>query len=237
MFKEVLTDPKNHDPNNFVYITHSLVNWVNEDLNLNTRVSLIFFIISFMPTQNYSASLIGRMPQEIALVNFGYGKKIEQLATFFWAGLILKPPEESIYVAWNCDLGRPTNPIKFNKWAEKHKGKIRSPKTLLTKSWFDFHNEMVIHGDERTLIDGVFYLNNGNEPKEFGYTLKRITEEMTQKEIPIIPIPYRNNLNNNQILKWLEIYGYKIMTDPTRIMFYCPKFLHKIFRKDYNFKQ
>ena len=232
MFSEVLTNPNRHDPNDFVYITHSIFNWDREnyDFNRNDLKERIGRVKD--PSQYYSASLIGYMSPEVALTKFGYDKSIEQLTTFGQAGLILNPPEESVCISWNCDLGRPLEPYKFNKWVKKHTGKVRSPKKLLTKTWFGLHNEMVIHGDYRTAIGGIFYLDDEKGPKEFVSMLKKMTDEISQSSVPLISVPYRRGLPNNQILEWLTIYAYLIATHPSRMLFRSPLKIHKIFRKD-----
>jgi len=232
MYSEALTDPRKHDPNDFVYITHSIFNWDKESYDfdrddLKERIGGVKD-----PSQYYSASLIGRMSPEMALTKFEYDTNIEQLKTFGEAGLILNPPEESICIAWNCDLGRSLEPYKFNKWVKKHTGKVRSPKKLLTKTWFGLHNEMVIRGEDRTVIEGVFYLDKEKRPKEFISMLKKMTDEITQSAVPLIPIPYRRGLPNNQILEWLTIYAYVLATHPSRMLFRSPLKIQKIFRKD-----
>ena len=227
-YNEALTDPRTHDPENFVYMTHGIVNWEGDDIDLtdeyfDDRICRIRDSSRF-----YDTSIIGVMSSEDAMKSLGYGKDIRNLNPAGSGGLILKPPEDSIYVAWNFDLGSPIDPESLKIWANRHRGKIKPPIRLLLDNHLDFYNHLVIRGDERTVIDGVFYLDRDSRAKEFGTMLKDSVVDVLGEDIPLVRIEYETAMPKNEFLWWVVFYLYAAyVRNPSRAMFYLPLGIQK----------
>jgi hypothetical protein len=227
-YSELLTDPRTHDPEDFAYITHGIVNWDGDDLDLTReffgeRIGRIRD-----PTQFYNASLIGVMSTENAMERLGYDKELRRPNPAGMGGLILKPPEDSIYVAWNFDLGTPTESDKLIKWTSRHRGKVKPPIKLLSDKHLDFYNHIVIRGDEKASIEGVFYSHGSDKAKEFGTLLKDSMDDMLGEDLPLIGVPHEDMMPENDILWWMVYYLYNAyIRNPSRVVFYLPLDIQK----------
>lgn len=190
MFKEILTNPEEHNPNNFIYLVHGFLDWDSTGITPKEMMEKTKRILD--PEQFYRASLVGKLEKDAAIQKFSYHREIAQLGTFGEIGLILNPSSNSlVQIAWNCDLGSPWDPEEFKKFVTKHNGKIRGPVILLTqtKGQEDLKcNELIIQGDKNTIIEGVFYNKDWGE-KQKAQTLAEIISEITEKRVPIIELP------------------------------------------------
>ncbi len=207
MFKEKLTRADEHNPNDFVYLVHTLMDR-NRDGNGVPFSSVRDKIGKIKdPNQFYSASLIGSLDAESAKRRLGYEREVCQLGTFGHVGLVLNPAADDIvYVAWNCDIGSPDDSKELEGFAVQHKGKILSPCVLLTDTRGNAsvkYNEMIVRGDENTDITGVFYRTDFWESgRSDGERLRENVREVLQEEVPFIELPK------------LPIPGYDEITDP-----------------------
>lgn len=184
MFKEILTDPSVHDPENFIYLIHGMVDSseivMRYDLNMITD-----------PDYFLSASLIGRMDSKTGKTIFGYEREISHLATFGDMGMIIRPADDNvIYIAWSCDLGSPVGNEELKAFAEEHKGKIRPPLTLLTetKGYPSLKlNHLIVRGDEKNELHGVFYRRESS--KKDAEMLIEMASDIMGHEVPLVQLP------------------------------------------------
>jgi len=200
MFKIKLTDPKEHNPEDFVYLVHGLHNWHGDEKfsfdQIQDRISNVQD-----PTQFYRASMIGHLDEEAAKKRFIYHGKISQLATFGNVGLILNPAHDGlVYVAWNCDLGSPGDHEELKKFAEKHKDKVRAPFSLLIETIeheYVKYNEMIVKGHPDTEVQGVFYQGLNQETEKEGKRLADIVSGVCKREIPVIGLPFKKKVDSS----------------------------------------
>jgi hypothetical protein len=166
----------------------------------------------------YNASLVSRMPKEVAKEKVGYFGSISHMRPFGNAGLIIRPDEEAIAVAYNGDI-RPPCDENLPQWSTKHTSKIMSPRKLLTKTRFGLFNSMVIEGSPDTLIEGVFcsYIDNDNP---YVLSIKSAAEKVVKASLPVVSIEdERNSGEHNAYLQYLKAYPISMVELPPRIMF------------------
>lgn len=192
MFKESLTEPKQHNPNDFIYLVHGLLDWNGNGIftqEIKDKVSRIRD-----PNQFYRASMIAHLNGESAKQRIGWrGGEVCQIGTFGNVGFIVDPAYDGlVQIAWNCDLGSPWDPKELKKYVQEHKGKIRYPLTLLTQTKGDDsikYNELILKGDTRTSINGVFFRSMNSKTEYEGRQLGDVVSEIMQTEIPVIELP------------------------------------------------
>ncbi len=115
MFKQILTDSRNHDPNKFVYLVHAIndgYKWKYIREVAEKKIKLIQKKGSF-----YSASLIGKLDPKAASEILGYKyhawktamhDQVWQTATNGSTGFILDIANDGvIYLACNHDINSP----------------------------------------------------------------------------------------------------------------------------------
>ncbi len=185
MIKRLLTDPREHNPDDFVYLVHGFLGGFSRE-TLIDRINIIRTKGLF-----YRASLITHLDEKSAKERLGWPRgEVYQLGTFGNIGLILDPAYDSLVrVAWNCDLGSPTGQENLREFVRKHSGKIRHPLTLLTDTQGPSnikYNELILEGDEKTAVKGVFYRP---ESEYKGKQLGDIVSELMQSEVPVIGLP------------------------------------------------
>ena len=73
MYKEVLTPPRGHSPEHFIYLVHGI--FLKEEGTIEQIVNQTIGTIT-SPSQFYRASLIGRLNRESAMKFFGYDADI-----------------------------------------------------------------------------------------------------------------------------------------------------------------
>lgn len=191
MFKEILTNPIEHDPNNFIYIVSGLL-----DFNVNiVWPDRIWHKINRIrdPNQFYKASIIGCLSDDYAKQTMEYYEgEINQTGIFRDIGVIVNPvSDELIYIAWNCDISSPCDMEELKTFITKHKGKIKDPLMLLTQTrGIIRYNELIIRGDKETSIQGVFYKDReDSRNKHTGKLLCEIVSGIIQRDIPLIKLP------------------------------------------------
>ncbi len=186
-----LTNPKEHDPNEFIYIAHSVQGNKPKNLDISDIVSHIRD-----PAEFYSASLIGRSKARLVR-KFGWTHLPEfcQTGTHTFVGLLIAPQTEgNVYVAWNCDLGSPTNQDELRDFAQKNRGKKRPLYQLLNNSLGsgrDFkYNELVVRGDPDSVV-GVFYnsIPGNRDFRAEGETVLKDVVGLLGREVPLVEIP------------------------------------------------
>jgi|TARA_Y100000310_G_C20605398_1_gene775225 hypothetical protein len=199
MYKEVLTDPKQHDSNNFIYLVHGIMDHSGlAEKKVLTRYDVEQKINRIKdPEGFYRGSLIGRLEAETAKEKIHWhGGPVSQTATFGNQGLILDPSSDDIvYIAWNCDLGSPWQNGEFKEWIMQHKGKKKDPLDLLTHSvgpsWANY-NEMALRGDPATNVSGVFYVDLDDRAAFEGRLLQEMVSVLKGQDVPIIALPNPN---------------------------------------------
>jgi hypothetical protein len=181
MFADILTDPGKHT-SSYLYLAHAICG----DRKLQSRMYTLT-----TPGEFYSASLIGRIGA------------VEHTDTFTTYGLIVRPPESSIYVAWNCDLGTKDKKAEV---AMKNRGRVMSPHILLRESVG--HNEVLAEGNPLTKVEGVFCKSE--------YDLDTALAISGELGIPLVYLPedIEHNKYNSQDLtkaffkfRWPEGYN------------------------------
>ncbi len=202
MFTEILTNPKEHDPNNFIYLVHGINNGINSIMNEET-IKKVTRIKN--PNEYYRASLVGKLNEETAKEMFGLNQEIYQIGTYTNIGLIIKPPNDSIIqIAWNCDIGSPLNQEELKCFVKKHRGKIKYPLELLigTKNSPNEplinYNEIILKGDPNTRIVGIFY-RQSLILKDEGERLRRIVSKVIKENVSLIELPIAKSKNYNRI--------------------------------------
>lgn len=176
-YEEVLTDPENHDGEDFAYVVRALDQSGN---NLGEEINKL-------GDYPVSASFISNMPGETAEEKLGYvGGNIQNTNTYSQLGVVLDVDPENIAVAWDIDLGTPCNPEEMQEWTDQHRGKVLKPLDLVNAAG---HNEMAIEGlDPDSDIIGVFYKDMGDLENQ-AYALSEQLEDITGYKPPVVEIP------------------------------------------------
>jgi len=195
MFKEILTSPELHDPNNFIYIVYGLINYTGQDYDGSQDTDPKFIADKVIKITDkdyfYCASLVSHLEIQAAK-KIGYSGRVNQLDTYGNVGFIINPgSEDLIYIASNCDIGSGCTPGRLDRFANTHKGKIKTPHELLTNSFGI--NELIIRGSIDTAIQAVFYNfspeNKFGDPEDKGKRIAEIVSEILQKNTPLIKLP------------------------------------------------
>ena len=192
MFKKVLTNPSEHNPNDFIYLVHGLIDYGNNGITPEDVKGKIGKIGS--ANEFYRASMLGQMDEDSAKQRVGWqGGELYRMFTFGNVGLILNPAsDEDIKIAWYCGIGSPNEPEELKKFVEQHKGRVRSPLYIFTKSMNADDvlgdNEFVIEGNPATQIQGVFYRDNHNA-SEKAKMVQDVASEVIKSDVPIIQLP------------------------------------------------
>jgi hypothetical protein len=192
-----LTDPRNHDPENFVYLVHG--RWLDPCRDYEDSVRYIASRIKD-PNLHFRTSLIGKLNKDVAkgVFNDDAIGDVEQLGISGTLGLIIEPSiSDIIRIAWNCDLQSPLDPETFRSFAERYDGKLRNAQTLLERTVGSSHypyNELVLRGNKDTSVSGVCYtLVNSDRLNAITLEYAEIFQEMFRKlfgrEIPLIELP------------------------------------------------
>lgn len=201
MFKKMLTNPKEHNPNDFIYLVHALLDWNGNGITPQEMKDKVNRVRN--PNNYYRASMISHLKKEASKQRIGYNGEVYQMGTFRNVGMILDPAHDGlIQIAWNCDLGSPWDPKELEKFVEQHKGKIRYPFRLLTQTAGDDsikYNELVLKGDKGTDVKGVFYKDMDSKTEHKGKILGEIVSEIMQSEVPIIGLTQPPSRNYDEI--------------------------------------
>ena len=196
-FKRILTDPDEHDPENFVYLMHGLSHSMYDPKDsihkLDSKVKRIT-----TPGEFYSASLVGVLDHEMMREKFGFWDTVNQTDLFGVYGFVLNPSEipvndEIIKIAWYCDIGTPKNQEEVKRFVQEHEGKVKPPLHLL-KSTVGRHpvkyNELVIEGHGDMDIVGVFYKDMNKDVRNKAMEFQKTMEDLLQRKLPLIELPY-----------------------------------------------
>ena len=117
MFKKVLTNPSEHNPNDFIYLVHGLIDYGNNGITPEDVTGKIGKIGS--ANEFYRASMLGQMDEDSAKQRVGWHGELYRMFTFGNVGLILNPAnDEDIKIAWYCGLGSPNEPEELKKFVE-----------------------------------------------------------------------------------------------------------------------
>lgn len=195
LFRAPLTDPQNHDSDNFVYIVRG-IDASSMDMN-GCNESDVFLKIAAMrdPAKFYQASLIARLQPVMAIEKLSWhGGSIDHTTTFGNVGLIFDPGFDGLVkIAWNCDLGSPTTDERLQQFVQQHGGKIKYPLGLLTQPMEDplthwTYNELIVQGNDKLQIKGVFY-REGRDCEKEGCHVQAVLTSMLGKNIPLVCLP------------------------------------------------
>ncbi|MEK6862361.1 MAG: hypothetical protein AABY07_10450, partial [Nanoarchaeota archaeon] len=112
MFKKSLTEPNEHNPNDFIYLVHGLLDWNGNGISPQEMKDKVNRVRD--PNQFYRASMIAHLDGEAAKQRIGWhGGEVYQMGTFGDVGVIVDPAyDDLVQIAWNCDLGSPWDPKK-----------------------------------------------------------------------------------------------------------------------------
>jgi hypothetical protein len=191
-FKEFLTDPREHNPGNFVYLVHGILDYGNGTslFEMERRTEGVKD-----PDQFYRASMVACLDKKTAIEKLSYHDDVHQVATFGDVGIIIDPTDNDlVQIAWNCDIGSPADPEELRKFVEEHKGKVKYPCALLTQTLRNplyNYNELILKGDKGTKIKGVFYREGNIESERKAGRLVGFVESLYEIEIPVIGLPPR----------------------------------------------
>lgn len=239
MFKKSITEPKEHNPNDFIYLVHALFNLKDYEISSKEMKDKVNLIRD--PNQFYRASMIAHLNAEAAKKRINWhGGEVYQMGTFGKVGLIVDPAYDSlVQIAWNCDLESPCDQKELEKFVQKHKGKIRCPLILLTNTdgLDDIkYNELILKGDENTSVKGVFFKPQDSKTENKGKQLREIVSELMQNEVPLIelplPLPIKNydnikNLEKREMTKRLDDLIAQSKIHQLHLEFYRPElFIH-----------
>lgn len=175
-YKSILTNPIEHNKDNFTYIVHGIMQ--NDPKTLQMKLSRILSSDS-----HYRASLIGRRPE------------LSRTHIFGKLGIIINPTKNGqIRIAWPFDIGSPNKGDdelrkfvrKYDLWLRR-----RSPEELLTGP---LYNELIIRGNNDTnqmlgiaITDSI---NRNNKRIDF---LHNFLRKEYGRELPIVVIPNQNS--------------------------------------------
>ena len=201
MYRAHLTDPKLHDPANFIYVVCGIIDYKA----LSEAHSVDVFDknavhLALQKVRNfrdfYSASLVGKLDSSRAKETLDWSNgELSQLATFGNLGLIIKPEDTDVWVAWNSDIGTPGCKEERIPFVQKHKGKRKSVYDLMTDALkvsnpSVSYNELVIQGNPNVDITGLFYKTPCRSKLERQIkTVSQIVMDALKEELPIIEIP------------------------------------------------
>ena len=194
MYKEILTAPQNHNPNNFIYIVHAIHGGYS---NTNASRLPIRNRMNNVRTEGrfYSGSLIGKLDPETARKIFNKYRSnspISQTSTNGTLGFILGIPDDSVIrIAATHDLNSPKKQKELRGYVDQHKDMKKPPLILLVMNGDDslLYNEMVLAGHPQTTISGVFYQDQDSRTETRGKLLGERVSQLEGKKIPIIALP------------------------------------------------
>jgi RimJ/RimL family protein N-acetyltransferase len=190
-YKNALTDPENHDSNNYIYLVRGVA---FNDLDKPAEIQAHVTDKIKDPNLFYRASMVGVLSPEAVKQRFGSQEEVYQVSTYNLFGLVLDPASDDIvHIAWNCDLGSPLEPRKLEQFVKEHEGKRRDLFTLLANTR-EGYNELIIRGDEETKVVGVFYSPIDVEyfdskAKVKSEILRDVVSEFAGRELPLVEIP------------------------------------------------
>ena len=235
MFKKVLTDPKEHNPNDFVYLVHGILDYNGNGIapeDIKYKVKKVRTLGEF-----YRTSLVGHMDKDSAIKRVGWhGGELYSMFTFGDVGLIINPAsDDNILVAWYCGIGSLNEPEKLREFVVQHEGKVRSPLCLFTKSLkvdddVRRDNELILEGHPKTEIRGVFYRDKKDASAK-ARMVSDIAADMMQKEVPIIELP------KSRVKKMSELEQMTIMHQRNQLRgeFYNPESFRGLERQFYRY--
>lgn len=197
-YKNLLTNPREHDPNNFIYLVRGVyfdAEWSKKD-DIKDIVNMIK-----NPNMFYRASIVGCLDREAMYQRFGCpNRKVHQVSTYNQLGLILNPASDDVVlIAWNCDLHSPSKSESIKEFIKKYEGKRKDLLTLLTQSKSPYgygHNELILGGNEETEIVGIFYTFLGIDyfdlrTEQNKDALMSAISNFMKSDIPLVHIPSR----------------------------------------------
>ncbi len=174
---EKLTNIEDHNPAHFNYLVHAPVSFRVSDLSLEHVKYKLERLHD--PSLVYRTSLIA--PQ--------------RTSTFGKIGVIVRPPEEAVLIAWDYDLGSPPDSIVSSEFIVKHKGKKKKWKQLLDPTAQE-HNELFIQGSPLTTLEGVMY--QASNLQENASLLQQRLRELYNQTLPILYVPLSSSPGDKQ---------------------------------------
>lgn len=194
MYEDLVTYPKKHDEKDFIYIVHGFVPRGEEVVTKELMARKVDRIKD--EDKFFSASMIGCLSEENAKKRFGCRKEIRQIGNFGGYGLIIRPADENVYVAWNCDIGSPTDEERLKRFAYENKNKRKPPLKILTDTPDPNglkYNEMIIRGGKENKVEGVFYQRDWGGVEEGKHEeLASVLNKIYNTGMPLIELPELN---------------------------------------------
>ncbi|MBW2993152.1 hypothetical protein KY317_01095 [Candidatus Woesearchaeota archaeon] len=192
MFKKLLTEPKEHNPDDFIYLVHGLLDWTGNGISPQDMKDKLNKVRD--PNQFYRASMIAHLHRESAKQRINWhGGEVYQMGTFGRIGVILDPAYDGlVQISWNCDLGSPLDSKGLARFVQTHKGRKRYPLVLLTQTrGYDSikYNELILKGDNETSIKGIFFKPVDSKTEYEGKQLGEIVSGIMQADVPVIELP------------------------------------------------
>lgn len=194
MYKRLLTNPAEHDANNFVYIVHGIITPGFGKENITYGIAYMQAeekIRRFnSPDEFFRASLIGRLDARTAKEKrYWHGGEISETGIFGSAGIIIEPAlDELVEIAWNCDLGSPPGQEELKLFVARNRMKRRPPQNILGNTKGPY-NEMIIRGHAGTEVKGIVYMEGIGEQE--AQKLRYIAEKATGRKLPVIALPQK----------------------------------------------
>ncbi len=169
MYEGAVTDPADHDPEQFRYVVHG-TDADSVDASLDRL---------YDPDEHLCASYIGR------------DGDTGHTTTFDQTGIIVAPAADQVAMAWHCDLGSPVDRDRLARYVDSYRGLQADPDTLLERTPTRSHNELILDGDPAADVAGVYYTETD------GYTgaeqaAERMAETVADRvghEVPVVPVP------------------------------------------------
>ena len=243
MFKEILTNPNEHNPNDFIYLVHGFLDKSDNEISTQEIKDKVYRVKD--PNQFYKASIISRLDKKSAKKRIGWSNgEVYQTDTFNDVGIIIEPARDDlVQIAWNCYLESPSDPKKLERYVQEHKGKIKEPLILLTatKGYNPTrYNELILRGNSNTSVRGVFFKPTDSKTKSKGKLLGKILEEIMQTKMPVIEIPVQpikkyDNGEDPKEREWnmfLEILRAKGELLQAQVEFYRPDLFKEYLSSD-----
>lgn len=147
MYTDIFTSPEEHDPNNFIYLVRATYG-ENPQKDLNT-----------IQNEYFNASLVGRMIAENAASRIGCNETVDQTGLWTHIGLIVKPRDEDIRIAWQsclCKDGRDLRELvaEYDGTRQEAKYLLRCP----VAHYPALFNNVVVKGNPEIPVTGIYLL-------------------------------------------------------------------------------
>jgi hypothetical protein len=181
-YDEILTSPRNHDKDDFIYLVHATTSEIS---SIEKSIERLWGQAEY----NYRCcSLLFNLdPDEDGIVDDGSHVGHTTLPMYH-RGLIVEPAKHQVEVAFPMDMGSPS-PRDMEWWLNNSNYVREPPQRLLEDTPDGMNNEVILNGDSNAEIKGVFYIEDfSTEDSALG--IAEYLEETYDICVPTIPIPH-----------------------------------------------